>query len=62
MEEKQQKEFKQFATELAKAHSLCAATDEGRTLAMEVAYFKAVKASLAKLDSKNVVKKSKKGN
>ncbi|KGN00299.1 DEAD/DEAH box helicase [Clostridium novyi A str. 4570] len=60
MEEKDQKEFKQFAIELAKAHSLCAATDEGRKLAMEVAYFKAVKASLAKLDSKDVVKKSKK--
>lgn len=60
MEEKEQKEFKQFVIELAKAHSLCAATDEGKNLALEVSYFKAVKASLAKLDSKNVVKKSKK--
>ncbi len=60
MEEKQQKEFKQFAIELAKAHSLCAATEVGKALALEVAYFKAVKASLAKLDSKNVMKKSKK--
>lgn len=58
--EKEQKEFKQFVIELAKAHSLCAATDEGKNLALEVSYFKAVKASLAKLDSKNVVKKSKK--
>lgn len=59
MEEKQQKEFKQFAIELAKAHSLCAASDEGKEVALEVSYFKAVKASLAKLDTKTVVKKSK---
>lgn len=59
MEEKEQKEFKQFSVELAKAHSLCAATDEGKELALEVSYFKAVKASLMKLDSKGVTKKSK---
>lgn len=59
MDEKEQKEFKQFVIELAKAHALCAATDEGMLFAMEVAYFKAVKASLVKLDTKNVVKKSK---
>ena len=57
---KEQKEFKQFATELAKAHALCAATDEGKANALEISYFKAVKASLVKLDSKSVVKKSKK--
>lgn len=28
--EKEQKEFKQIAIELAKSHSLCAATEEGR--------------------------------
>uniref|UniRef100_UPI00136A1936 type I restriction endonuclease subunit R n=1 Tax=Clostridium sp. C8-1-8 TaxID=2698831 RepID=UPI00136A1936 len=39
MEEKEQKEFKQFAIELAKAHSLCAATDQGKTVALEVGYF-----------------------
>jgi type I restriction enzyme R subunit len=60
MPEKEQKEFKLFATELAKAHSLCAATDEGKEAALEVSYFKAVKASLAKLDTKNTKKKSKK--
>ncbi|WP_455544416.1 type I restriction endonuclease subunit R [Intestinibacter sp.] len=59
-DEKEQKEFKQFATELAKAHALCAATDEGKRVALEVSYFKAVKASLVKLDSKTIVKKSKK--
>ena len=60
LEEKQQKEFKQFAIEVAKAHSLCAATEEGKTAALEVSYFKAVKASLAKLDTKNPQKKTKK--
>ena len=58
-DEKDQKEFKQIATELAKAHALCAATDEGKEVALEVSYFKAVKASLVKLDTKKVVKKSK---
>jgi type I restriction enzyme R subunit len=60
MEEKDQKEFKQFAVELAKAHSLCAATDEAKKVALEVGYFKAVKASLVKLQTKGVTKKSKK--
>lgn len=60
LDEREQKEFKQFATELAKAHALCAATDQGKGAALEVSYFKAVKASLVKLDSKTTVKKSKK--
>ncbi|SDZ37361.1 type I restriction enzyme, R subunit [Proteiniborus ethanoligenes] len=58
--EKEQKEFKKTAVELAKAHSLCAATDEGKANALEVSYFKAVKASLTKLKEKDVDKKSKK--
>lgn len=58
--EKDQKEFKQIAVELAKAHSLCAATIEGKQSALEVSYFKAVKASLTKLQEKNYHKKSKK--
>ncbi|RAK17367.1 type I restriction enzyme R subunit [Anoxybacillus vitaminiphilus] len=58
--EKEQKDFKQFAVELAKAHSLCAATEEGKKYALEVSYFKAVKASLTKLDIKGPPKKSKK--
>lgn len=57
--EKEQKEFKQIAMELAKAHSLCAATNEGKAKALEVSYFKAVKASLAKLKEKETGKKSK---
>lgn len=58
--EKDQKEFKQNATELAKAHALCAATDEGKEAALEVSYFKAVKASLVKLEVKQSGRKSKK--
>lgn len=58
--EKEQKDFKQIATELAKAHSLCAATDQGKNVAFEVSYFKAVKASLVKLEVKGKPKKSKK--
>lgn len=57
--EKDQKEFKQIAIELAKSHSLCAATNEGKDKALEVSYFKAVKASLAKLKEREVGKKSK---
>ena len=60
LSEKEQKEFKLLCIELAKAHSLCAATDEGREVAVEVSYFKAVKASLMKLTQKGIQKKSKK--
>ena len=59
LDEKRQKEFKQTTVELAKAHSLCAATDEAKHCALEVSYFKAVKASLAKLETKGAPKKSK---
>ncbi|WP_223268659.1 hypothetical protein [Bacillus toyonensis] len=45
---------------MGKAHSLGAATEEGKAAALELSYFKAIKASLAKLDVKNVQKKSKK--
>ncbi|WP_300381754.1 type I restriction endonuclease subunit R, partial [Clostridium sp.] len=55
-----QKEFKLLCIELAKAHSLCAATDEAREVALEVSYFKAVKASLTKLSQRGVQKKTKK--
>lgn len=57
--EEEQKEFKQIAVELAKTHSLCAATEEGKAKALEVSYFKAVKASLSKLQEKGVPNKSK---
>lgn len=60
LEEKEQKDFKQFAIEAAKAHSLCAATEEGKKTALEISYFKAVKASLSKLGEKGAKKKSKK--
>ena len=55
-----QKEFKLLCIELAKAHSLCAATDEGKEVALEVSYFKAVKASLMKLTQRGIQKKTKK--
>lgn len=60
LEQDEQKEFKQTCVELGKAHSLCAATDEGKKLNVEVSYFKAIKASLMKLTAKGTVKKSKK--
>lgn len=57
--EDEQKEFKKIVVELAKAHSLCAATVEGKENALEVSYFKAVKASLSKLQEKSKPKASK---
>ncbi|MGU8412152.1 DUF3387 domain-containing protein, partial [Clostridium perfringens] len=60
LSEKEQKEFKNFVVELTKAHSLCAATKEGRDLALEISYFKAVKSSLVKLDSLSKPKKKSK--
>jgi type I restriction enzyme R subunit len=59
MDEKDQKEFKNTVVELAKAHSLCASTQEGRDAALEVSYFKAVKASLVKLENKSTNRLSK---
>ncbi|MFR2886616.1 MAG: type I restriction endonuclease subunit R [Clostridium butyricum] len=59
-EEKEQKEFKQFTIELAKAHSLCATSKEAMDIALEVSYFKAVKASMIKLDTKQLDKKKSK--
>jgi type I restriction enzyme R subunit len=58
--EEEQKEFKKLVLELAKSHSLCSATEKGREKAIEVSYFKAVKASLIKLKEKQTGKKSKK--
>lgn len=50
--EEDQKEFKQTVLECGKAHALCAATQKGKEKALEVSYFKAVKASLVKLKEK----------
>lgn len=60
LSEKEQKDFKQFAIELSKAHALCAASDEGKEVALEVSYFKAVKASMTKLGTHSGKKKTKK--
>lgn len=51
--EEDQKEFKQTVLECGKAHALCAATQTGKAKALEVSFFKAVKASLVKLESKH---------
>ena len=59
LDEEDQKEFKKIAVELSKAHSLCAATETGKSKALEVSYFKAVKASLVKLGEKDGPKLSK---
>ena len=58
--EEEQKEFKKIVIELSKVHSLCAVTNEGKEKALEISYFKAVKASLTKLSEKGSFKKSKK--
>ena len=60
LSENEQKDFKQFAIELSKAHALCAASEEAKKVALEVSYFKAVKASMAKLSTHNGKKKTKK--
>lgn len=57
--ESEQTEFKKIAMELAKAHALCAATNKGKQSALEVSYFKAVKASLVKLSDSPPRKLSK---
>ncbi|WP_194318009.1 type I restriction endonuclease subunit R [Listeria innocua] len=57
--EEEQKEFKKTALELGKAHALCAATDKGKEMALEISYFKAVKASLVKLKEKDKTPLSK---
>ncbi|RYL92407.1 type I restriction endonuclease subunit R [Sporolactobacillus sp. THM19-2] len=59
--DKDQKDYIQFATELGKAHGLCAATEQGKAIALEVGFFKAVKASLVKLkhrDTSDLAKKT----
>ena len=50
------KEFIQVVTELAKAHSLCVTTNRGKELTLEISYFKAVKASLIKLEQGDLKK------
>ena len=44
---------------MSKAHALCAATYEGKSKSLEVSYFKAVKASLSKLQERGKPRKSK---
>lgn len=57
--EEEQKEFKQFAMELAKAHVLVSGTAEGIEAKPHVDYFKSVRATLQKLGSGNAKKRSR---
>ena len=52
-------DFMKFTIELAKSHGLCAATKEGRAIDFEASYFKAVKASIVKLETDDLIKKKK---
>jgi len=52
-------DYLKFTMELAKAHGLCSATDEGKKIDYEVSYFKAVKASIIKLEKDDLTKKKK---
>jgi type I restriction enzyme, R subunit len=52
-------DFLKFTIELAKSHGLCSATKEGKDIDFEVSYFKAVKASIVKLESDDLIKKKK---
>jgi len=51
------KDFIQFTVELAKSHGLCSATEEGKKIDLEVSYFKALKASIIKLEKGIVIQK-----
>ncbi|WP_342526660.1 type I restriction endonuclease subunit R [Chryseomicrobium sp. FSL W7-1435] len=55
----EQKEFKQFAMELAKAHVLVSGTDDGKQAKPHVDYFKSVRATLQKLGTTGTKKRSK---
>ena len=51
------KEFLKQVISLAKAHALCVSTEEGQRLNEEVSYFKALKASINKLEKSETDKK-----
>lgn len=53
------KKFIDLVTGLAKAHSLCITTKEGQVLNSTISYFKAVKASILKLETEDKDKKGK---
>ncbi|AUD13078.1 MULTISPECIES: type I restriction endonuclease subunit R [unclassified Planococcus (in: firmicutes)] len=59
MPEEEQKDFKQVAMELAKAHVLVSATPEGIEVKPHVDYFKSVRATLQKLGTGNGTKRSR---
>lgn len=51
LDEAEVKEFKDVVLEAAKLHALAATTDIGQNLAYEVAYFKAIRSGLVKLNN-----------
>ncbi|MCG8538840.1 MAG: type I restriction endonuclease subunit R [Clostridia bacterium] len=48
-EESVKKDFLKYTTELSKAYSLCATTDEAQKLNIEIGFFKAVKSGIIKM-------------
>lgn len=46
--QKRKKEFFHLVTEIGKAYALCAASQQARKIDVEISYFKAVKAGMAK--------------
>ncbi|MGF7186455.1 type I restriction enzyme R subunit [Desulfitispora alkaliphila] len=49
--EEKKKDFIKYVTELSKAYSLCATTEEAKKINVEIGFFKAVKAGIVKLMS-----------
>ncbi len=50
--------FLKTTAELEKAHSLCATSSEAKAVALEIGFFKAVKASVIKIRQENIFKKT----
>lgn len=55
-EEDFKKNFIKFVALIGQAHALCVTTPTGKELTLEISYFKAVKASLVKLEQGDVVR------
>ena len=55
-EEDFKKNFIKFVSLISQAHALCVTTEKGKELTLEISYFKAVKASLVKLEKGDVLR------
>jgi len=53
-----EKDYLKTVNELEKAQSLCATTDEARGLALEIGFFRAVKANIMKIRQENIFRKT----